>query len=428
MAAEFQFPAKLEPLRNPSRYKVFHGGRGGAKSWGFARSLLLQGLEQPLRILCAREVQKSIKDSVHKLLSDQVQAMGLGAFYEVLQTEIRGVNGTEFLFAGLSNQTAESIKSYEGIDRCWIEEGQGVTRRSWDILTPTIRKEGSEIWVSMNPDLDTDETYQRFIVAPPPDAVIVQVNHDDNPWFPNVLEKERLEMLRQVKLGLRSQSDYDNIWRGACKTSVDGAIYANEVRAMIESGRVRSVPYDPMLKVHTVWDLGWNDSMFISLVQRAGSEIRVIHCIEDSHKTYAEYVQELAKMPYVWGKDFLPHDGNAKTPQTGLSAKQILAQLGRNVDDTGVPNIGIEDGIKATRLMFPRVYMNAETTRPLLGALKRYKRNIPVTTGEPGSPTHDGASHGADNFRYIALCAEQMRNEGINTSQIYAGFKGNWRG
>lgn len=128
---------------------------------------------------------------MHKLLGDQVQSLGLGAFYEVQQTTLKGKNGTEFLFSGLSDQTAESIKSYESIDICWVEEAQAVTGRSWDILVPTIRKPDSEIWISFNPELDTDETYVRFVVHPPEDSFVVQVNYSDNPWHGDVLEKER---------------------------------------------------------------------------------------------------------------------------------------------------------------------------------------------------------------------------------------------
>lgn len=136
---------------------------------------------------CFREVQKSIKDSVHKLLSDRVAKLGLGQFYEVQQTVIRGRNGTEFLFAGLQDHTIDSIKSFEGLDRAWVEEAQSVSKRSLDVLIPTIRKDGSEIWVSMNPELDTDEPYVRFVSSPPPDSVVVQINWRDNPWFPKVL-------------------------------------------------------------------------------------------------------------------------------------------------------------------------------------------------------------------------------------------------
>ena len=179
-----KFPKKLRFLFEPMRYKVAYGGRGSAKSWSFARTLLIQASRKPLRILCTREVQKSIRDSVHKLLSDQIQALGLGTFYDVQQAVIRGENGSEFIFAGLSDQTAESVKSFEGVDIAWVEEAQAVSDRSWGILIPTIRKDGSEIWVSFNPELDTDPTWLRFVENPPPDAVSVPVNYHDNPWFP----------------------------------------------------------------------------------------------------------------------------------------------------------------------------------------------------------------------------------------------------
>ncbi len=170
---------------------MLFGGRGGTKSWGAARALLIKAAKKPLRILCTREVQKSIKDSVHQLLSDQIEALGLGAQYQILTHEIRGANGSLIVFAGLADQTVESIKSLEGFDVVWVEEARSCSRRSWSILIPTIRKEGSEIWVTFNPELDTDETYRRFVLNPPPDAVVVKMGWQDNPWFPEVLERER---------------------------------------------------------------------------------------------------------------------------------------------------------------------------------------------------------------------------------------------
>ena len=160
---EAWFPEKLRFLFSPARYKVVRGGRGPGKSWGFARALLIMGAKRPLRVLCTREVQKSIAQSVHQLLRDQIEALGLSGQYEVLTTEIRGKNGTQFFFSGLSDQTAESLKSFEGVDVCWCEEAQAISKRSWDILIPTIRKDGSEIWVSFNPQLESDETYRRFV-------------------------------------------------------------------------------------------------------------------------------------------------------------------------------------------------------------------------------------------------------------------------
>ena len=278
-----QFPAKLQFLFEPHRYKVAYGGRGSGKSWNFGRALLLIGARQKVRVLCAREVQKSIAESVHKLLADQVSALGLASFYEVQQTTIKGRNGTEFIFAGLQQHTVDSIKSYEAVDYVWVEEAHSVSRKSWQVLLPTIRKEGSEVWVTFNPQLESDETYQRFVKTPPPDCVAVLMNYTDNPWFPAVLDAERAH----AQETLRPQ-EYAHIWEGRCMPAVEGAIFFDEVAAAEAEGRVRPVPYDPMLKVHAVWDLGWNDSMSIILAQKQASEVRVINYIEDSHRTLAD--------------------------------------------------------------------------------------------------------------------------------------------
>ena len=401
--AAIDHPEKLGFLFEPHRYKVAYGGRGSAKSWGFARALLIEAARTPQRILCTREVQKSIKDSVHKLLGDQIQAMGLGAHFHVLETEIRGINGSEIIFAGLSGQTVESIKSYEGIDKVWAEEAQVVSKRSWDILIPTIRKDGSEIWVTLNPELDTDDTYTRFVMSPPPGAVVVQMNWRDNPWFPPVLESERKHCL------LTNKEDYQTIWEGKCRLALKGAIYAEEVAQAILDGRVCSVPYDPRLKVHTVWDLGWNDAMTIILAQRVRSEIRIIDYIEDSHKTLDWYAAELAQRRFNWGYDWLPHDGNAKDFRTGKSAVEILKSFGRRVKVT--PNLPIETGIKAGRMALRQAAFDKTKSARLVECLKRYRRGINEQTNEPGSPVHDEYSHGADTWRYLAINAEKFSNE-----------------
>ncbi len=421
---EWEFADNQEFLFEPYRYKVGYGGRGGTKSWGFARALLVQGYGSRLRILCAREVQKSIKDSVHQLLADQIILLGLEGFYEVLQNEIRGKNGTTFIFTGLSHLTAESIKSYEGVDRCWIEEAASVTRRSWDILVPTIRKEGSEIWVSFNPELDTDETWLRFVEHTPQNAHIEVMSYDTNPWFPQVLEDERQEFLRAIESGARRQEEYDNIWGGKCKPAVDGAIYVDEVRDVLNQGRLCPVPFDPKLNCYAVLDLGWNDKMAIGIVQTAASSVRIIDYIEDSHRTYSSYVDELREKEYA-SKLFsnpraawLPHDGKAKNPQTGLSPIELLPKLGLKTDAKGVPDIGIKPGIEAARQMFPRVYFDKDKCTPLFNRLRRYARTISPTTDEPMMPKKDENTHGADMFRYIAVVEKELHNETDDFSPI----------
>ncbi len=405
-----KFPEKLACLFQPSRYKVLYGGRGAAKSWGVARALLIQGWEKPLRVLCTREIQNSIQDSVHKLLSDQVDALGYGGFYDVQKATIIGRNGTEFMFTGLREQDVAKIKSYEGVDRVWVEEAQVVTKRSWEVLVPTIRKEGSEIWVTFNPELDTDETYQRFVVDPPAEAIVVNVNWRDNPWFPKPLQAER-ESLQK-----RDPEAYDNVWEGKPRTVVEGAIYKSEVIALYEQKRVTNVPYDPLLKVHTVWDLGWNDAMTIIMVQRAPTEMRVIDYIEDSHRLLSDYVHELSTRRYVWANDWLPHDARTKDHKYGKSTEEILRGLGRRPLIT--PQLSVEDGIKSARMLLPKCYFDKGKTQRLLNCLKRYRRVVNINTHEPGAPLHDEYSHGADAFRYLAIVADRLKNEDLMTRKL----------
>lgn len=407
MSARQKLPDYAKALFEPKRYKVLYGGRGGGKSWAVARALLIQAAQQPIRVLCAREVQKSIRDSVHRLLSDQIAAMGLGGFYEVLDAEIRGKNGTLVLFSGLLQHTIDSIKSFEGVDRVWIEEAHSVSKKSWDVLIPTIRKPGSEIWATFNPQLDTDEVYARFVKSERDDCTVIRVNYSDNPWFPEVLEQERQTAQRTMKA-----ADYNHIWEGQCLPAVEGAIYFDEVAAAEAEGRICDVPYDPLLKVHTVWDLGWNDSTSIILVQRNASSIRIIDYIEDSHRTLADYAQQLNDRRLNWGVDWMPHDAYAKDVKSGKSAVEIVNSQGRNAPVTRdmIPELSLEDGIRAARLVFPRVYFDKTKAARLVECLKRYRRHVSKTTNEPSAPLHDEYSHGADAFRYLCVTADHMGN------------------
>ena len=204
---EITFEPVYEDLFKPYRYKVCYGGRGGGKSWAIGRSLLIQGAKRPLRILCAREVQNSIADSVHFLLVQQIDALGLRGFYKITQNEIRGANGTVFFYKGLRSNIQE-IKSTEGIDIAWIEEAQSVSEESWQVLIPTVRKEGSEIWISFNPREESDPTYKRFVVNTPPHSAVHKVSWRDNPFFPDVLKAEK-DFLERT-----DRSMYLHVWEG----------------------------------------------------------------------------------------------------------------------------------------------------------------------------------------------------------------------
>lgn len=409
-ALNVEFPPKLAAvLFKPSRYKFLRGGRGSSKSWSVARALILQAFQDKHRVLCTREVQKSIKQSVHQLLKDQIEALGLAAFFEVLENEIRGLNGSAFYFSGLSDQTAETIKSFEGCSRVWCEEAQTISKRSWRILTPTIRAPGSEIWATYNPELESDETHQMAVVVPAPDTVSLEINYMDNPWFPIELERERAHAEKTMH-----PDEYRHIWLGQCRPAVEGAIYFDAMAQSIAGGRIREVPHDGALKTHIVFDLGMADSMTLILVQKVASEIRIIHYIEGSQRILADYSAELRGLrlddqPMNWGKLYLPHDGFHVKHQTGKDDATILRGMGWDVDK--VPNDGVTTGIDRAREMFPRVYFNTIRTGRLIECLKRYRWNISQKTGEARQPLHDEFSHGADAFRYLALVEGQLSNE-----------------
>lgn len=461
-----QFPRKLEPLFVSARYKVVHGGRGGGKSWAFARALLLKGMQRKMRILCTREVQKSIKDSVHRLISDQIKLLGLENVYEVLATEIRNKkNGSEFIFAGLGEMTVDSIKSYEGCDVVWVEEGQTIRDRSWQILIPTIRKETfnrrkynelremaetdpdacmeviedafgfdeaprifddlknglsteevkslasdpSEIWVSFNPELDSDSTYERFITNTPGDAIVIEMNWRDNPWFNRTMDRERRDAKKN------DPKNYDWIWEGKTKPAVEGAIFYEELQAMIKEGRIRNVPYDPMLRVHIVVDLGFGHAMCIALVQVCGPAINVIWYKEFFNEKLSDMAATLkTSFPkYNWGKVWLPYaDGFSKSRNGQDSAYQIFKAAGflPCTKEEVSAITGKEQGITITKERFSRFYWDKENCADLIEAARRYRRSINKVTLVAGAPLNDQYADGGDTIRYIGINANSMDN------------------
>ena len=207
-------------LWSPHRFKVFYGGRGSGKSWAIAEALIVMSNLSRLRVLCSREFQNSIADSSYQLLKDTAERLGLSHRFEFLEAEIRHINGSRFFFKGLQQRQAQSVKSIEGVDICWIEEAQSVSQVSWETLIPTIRKAGSEIWVSFNPLLADDPTTKLFLTdAPPPGAYVRKVNFDENPYFPE-------ELRRQMEWDRKN--DYENylhVWEGFPRTISDAQIF-----------------------------------------------------------------------------------------------------------------------------------------------------------------------------------------------------------
>lgn len=212
----------FKPLLQPVRYKGAHGGRGSGKSHFFASYAVLRCYDEPgLRIVCVREVQRSIADSVKQLLEDKIAEFGLEHFFAITENEIRGLNGSRIVFRGMQNHTAASIKSLEGFDIAWVEEAQTISQKSLDLLTPTIRKKGSQLWFSWNPENEDDPVDVLLRKNPPDDAVVLQVNWDDNKYFPDEL---RADMERDRK---RDPDKYAHIWEGEYRGLSEARVFRN---------------------------------------------------------------------------------------------------------------------------------------------------------------------------------------------------------
>ncbi|MGH8032706.1 MAG: PBSX family phage terminase large subunit [Luteimonas sp.] len=212
-----QLPVKLLPILQPRRFKVLHGGRGGAKSHTVAQVLLMRSMQHKLRILCVREVQKSLAQSSKRVLEDYIERLGLSAYFAITKKEEDSITclltGSTFSFSGLKDYTADSIKSWEGCDIVWVEEAHSVSANSWNVLIPTIRKAGSEIWITFNPDQADDYVYLRFVVNTDPNAWVCEINWRDNPWFGSEMDDER----RQLKAV--NDDLYQHVWEGKCRSA-----------------------------------------------------------------------------------------------------------------------------------------------------------------------------------------------------------------
>ena len=371
---------------------------------------MLRAFKEPTRILCAREIQRSISDSVLQLLSDTIQRLKLTDFFDVQKSQIIGKNGSRFLFLGLSNNITK-VKSYEGLDICWVEEAESVSYTSWETLIPTVRKKGSEIWVSFNPNDEMDDTYQRFVVNPPPKAYVKKVNYNQNPWFPDELEKER------VYLKSKNEDLYNHVWEGEVLSNRDGAYYAK----FIPNDQIIDFKVEPNIPVDTYFDLGISDSTAIWLVQQVGMEIRVVDCYENQGEGLQFYINWLhdwrARHQAVFGDHYAPHDIQVRELGTGKSRLETARKLG--IHFRVVRRLTIEDGIHAARAILPKCYFEKTNTKDGLQALRRYRKEFDEKKGiyKP-HPLHDWSSHYADAFRYFAIAfRDRSKQERIGQPQ-----------
>lgn len=375
----FEIPEKLLFLLNKNaRYKVAFGGRGSGKSWSVARSLILLALKEKHRILCTRQLQTSIKDSVHKLLCDSIDGLGFNKYFEITRDSIRCKNGSEFIFKGLQNQTNE-IKSIEGIDYCWVEEAQSVSKDSWEILIPTIRKEGSEIWVTFNPDRDEDATYQRFIKNPPPDSITQLVNYNDNPWFPDVLRKE-MEYDKEVDFG-----KYEHIWLGKTVIDTDAQIY---------HGKFELKEFETPEKTTFYYGVDWGF---------ANDPTAIVRCFIQDQCLYIDYEAggvgvEFEELPALF--DSIPEIRRWDIRADNARPETISYMARKNYRIKACPKWkgSVEDGIEYVR-SFRRIYVHTRC-KHTYEEFKFYSYKQDKNTGDILPIVLDKDNHYLDALRY----------------------------
>ena len=393
-----KIPTAFEELFQKHRYKVYWGGRGAGKSVQFASALLLLGAgNEAKRILCAREIQRSIKDSVHSLLASRIKSLGLSHFYEVQNNEIRGINGTQIIFSGLWANSS-SLKSIEGVDYCWIEEANKVSENSWRTLIPSIRKPNSEIWISFNPELKSDPAYQRFVEHPPQNAMVKKVSYRDNPYFDKTTLPEEMQNLKDS-----NEEEYLHVYEGELKQFSDGSIYQKQLKDARAEGRVCWMPVESV-PVNTFWDLGRSDSSAIWFHQNIGKEHRFVDYYEHRLVDLDHYAKVLKDKGYLYGTHFLPHDVEVKTlGSNNRSRREIMEGMGVNPITT-VPRISsVEDGIAMVRDVFKRCWFHEENCAQGLDALANYQYQFDDSYQTFRKvPLHNWASNGSDAFRMFA--------------------------
>lgn len=402
-------PRVFAPLLNPSRYKGAKGGRGSGKSHFFAEMMIEDCIRFPgLRSVCIREVQKSLKESAKKLIEDKIAALKVGSAFDVLSTEIRTPGNGLIIFQGMQDHTAESIKSLEGFDRAWIEEAQSLSKRSLMMLRPTIRKDGSEIWASWNPTRKTDAIDEFFSDGKRPEnSILVNANWRDNPFFPDVLNEERMHDLEHYP------ERYPHVWEGEYATAFEGAYYAACLEKAKQEGRIGNVAADPLMSLRAYWDIGGTgakaDACAIWIVQFVGREVRVLDYYEAVGQPLATHVGWMRDRGYK-AECFLPHDGATNDKVYDVSFESALRAAGFSV--TVIPNQGAgaaRQRVEATRRLFPSIWFNADTTEPGREALGWYHEKKDEHRNVGLGPEHDWSSHGADAFGLMCVAYEQPK-------------------
>lgn len=400
MTLRIEVPRKLKPLLGPKRYKGAYGGRGGAKSHFFAEQIILRCYTKQERVVCIREVQNSIKDSVKQLLIDKINSLGLQDIFEILESEIRGPNGSFIVFKGMQSYNAANIKSLEAFTIAWVEEAQTLSQHSLDLLRPTIRKEGSELWFSWNPRYKTDPVDAFFRKNPPEDAVSVSINWRDNPWFPEVLRKE-------MEHDFSVDSDKaEHIWNGAYGAG-QGAILAKYVNQAEREGRINDdVAYDTIGgAVEISSDLGYRDTASWWFWQRKVGGFSLLRYEGESGWDAEDWIERiqsvLTELGVALGKIWLPHDARAKTFQSKHSSVEKFINAFGADKVAIVPQTRKEHQISAARTVIQKCEFHKTACEAGLDGLMAWEFEYNEETGVfSREPLHNWASHPSDAFAY----------------------------
>jgi phage terminase large subunit len=404
---KIQIPEKMIGILQPARYKVFYGGRGSGKSWTVAQYLIARAVQRPTRILCTREYQASIKDSVLKLLEDQINRMGLARLFDVQKTTIICVNGSQFIFEGLRHNTTK-IKSMEGIHICWVEEAEKVSAESWDILIPTIRWEDqstgaySEIDVTFNPDSIDDPTYQRFIVHPQDDCMVQEVNYSDNPWFPEVLRRE-MEWMRKT-----DQPRFDHIWLGKPRT---------QTAAQVFRGKYTVEPFDAPAGARFYFGADWGFSQDPTTLVRCYIADSKLFIDYEVYGVGVDVVDTPGLFLSVPGADSWPITADSARPET----ISHMVKHGFKMKGATKGKGSVEDGIAFLRsfeqiVIHPRCKHTADE-------LRLYSYKVDKVTGDILPVLEDSHNHCIDALRYAVEAL--MKNKGkMRPSQAHAAALG----
>ena len=399
------------PLLEPARYKGAYGGRGSGKSHFFAELMIDEHLAiRGHRSLCIREVQKTLKESAKLLIEDKIntyklQGQGFKVYKDVIETPGDGL----IAFAGMKDHTAESIKSYENFSRAWVEESQIFSAKSLQLLRPTIRAEGSELWFSWNPrrKIDPVDRFLRDSEQRPSNSIVVKANYSDNPWFPNVLEEERLEDFE------KRPDSYAHVWEGDYVTAIDGAYFAKHLAKARAEKRIGRLNIDPLMGLYAFFDIGGtgakSDAVAIWIVQFIGKEIRVVDYYEAVGQELSEHVGWLNTQEYQKAKIYLPHDGTQHDKVYRVTYESELKKAGFKVEVVKNQGAGAANHrIEAVRRIFHQCWFDQERCSAGLEALGWYHEKKDESRDIGLGPEHDWSSHGADAFGLMAIVSEYL--------------------